>query len=138
VTPSFAVGGGLYGTLTEVDAPSPVSGAPGPLDVKLEVFALELEYAFRPAAPTHVTLGARLGGAAARYTTDGTNDQHGESDFLWLAEPAVGLERAIVRRLRLHLGLSYRFVGSVEQEGLRRRHLQGPAASLSLKIGRFP
>jgi hypothetical protein len=102
------------------------------------MFAFELEYAFRPAAPTHLTLGALLGGAAARYTRDGTDEQHGETDFLLLADPAVGLRQVLAPRFRLHLEVSYRIVRGVEQEGLRPGDLRGPAAKLALEIGRFP
>jgi hypothetical protein len=138
VTPSFVLGGGLYGTVTEVDAPTEaVANAPGPLDLKYEMFGLELEYHLRPTAPTHVTLAAFLGGAAARYVRDGTNEQHGETDFLLALAPGVGLERSITGWLRVDLLASYRFTGPVEQAGLRERDVRGPAVALAAKIGRF-
>jgi hypothetical protein len=137
VAPSLTLGGGLYGTLTEVDAPPNISGASGPLDLKLEVFGLEAEYTLRRDAPIQITLSTFLGGAAARYTRDGTNDQHGETDFLFMTEPAAGLEREVLTWLRVNLAACYRFVAGVEQEGLRTGDLAGPVVRLTLKLGRF-
>lgn len=137
VTPSLVLGGGLYGTMTEVDAPSGVPYAPAPLDLEYEAFGFEVEYHFSHAAPTHFTLAAFLGGAAARYTREGTNEQHGETDFQFLLEPAVGVEQAISRRARVNLAASYRLSGEVEQVGLSESDVGGPALTLSLKLGRF-
>jgi hypothetical protein len=137
VTPSFVLGGGLYGTLTEVDVPGGGMNAPGPLDLKLERFGLELEYHVRPAAPTHLTFGAFVGGAAARHVLDGTNEQFGETDFLFVLAPAAGVERTVTGWLHLNLAVSYRFVTGAEQPGPGERHLRGPAVALAVKLGRF-
>jgi hypothetical protein len=137
-TPSLVLGGGLYGTVTEVDAPTGASSeAPGPLDVKLESFGFEVEYSPHPAAPTHLTLGAFLGGAAAHYVLDKNHDQHGETDFMLLIEPAVGVERKISDRVHLNLAASYRLVGGVELSLLGNDDFNGPAIALAAKIGRF-
>lgn len=136
LTPSLAVGAGLYGTLTEVDAPAQ-GGSPGPLDVKYEEFGLELEYHFRSAAPVHFTLAAFAGGATARYVRDGTDEQHGETDFMLLVEPAAGIEWSASRRVHVNLAAAFRLTGPVEQAGLRGRHLRGPAVRLAVKLGKF-
>src|SRR5512141_678950 len=116
LTPSLVLGAGLYGTMTEVNARAgAVPDAPSPLDVKFENFGLEVEYALRPAAPTHMTFGAFAGGASARYAKDGTNEQHGETDFLLLLEPGAGIERAVAPWLHVNLAASYRLVRGVEQ-----------------------
>jgi hypothetical protein len=137
VTRTFVVGGGLYGTVTEVDAPGAQVNAPGPLDMKLERFGLELEYHVGPTAPTHLTFGGFIGGAALRHVRDGTNDQHGETDFLFGLAPAVGVERAVTRWMHLNLSISYRFVIGAEPPGPGERRLRGPAAASALKLGRF-
>jgi hypothetical protein len=131
------LGGGLYGTLTEVDATGTGMNAPGPLDLKLERFGLEVEYHVRPAAPTHLTFGAFVGGGAARHVRDGTNEQHGETDFLFVLAPAVGVERAVTGWLHLNLAVSYRFVTGAERPGGGERRLRGPAVAGALKLGRF-
>lgn len=96
LTPSLMLGGGAYGTLSEVDArEGAVPDASGPLDVKFESFGFDLEYAVHPAAPTHLTLTTFMGGGAARYAKDKSNEQEGETDFMLLLEPAVGVERSV-------------------------------------------
>jgi hypothetical protein len=135
LTPSLLVGGGLYGTMSEVDAP--VAGLSGPLDLKFESFGLDLEYAPRPSAPTHVTLAAFLGGGAARYVKDGTNEQEGETDFVLQIRPAIGVEQRITGNLHVHLSVAYRLVRGVEQQGLSEEDLRGVAVALALKLGRF-
>jgi hypothetical protein len=138
VTPSVLLGAGLYGTMTEVDAADgAVPEAPSPLDVKFESFGFDLEYAARPAAPTHLTLNAFLGGAAARYVKDGSDAQEGETDFMLLLEPAVGVERRVTDWLHLNLALSYRLVSGVEQPRLTDGDFDGAAAVLAVKFGRF-
>lgn len=138
ITPSLVLGFGLYGTTTAVDArEGAVPDAPGALDVKLESFGLEVEYHVEGHLPTHLTLGAFVGGAAARYVRDGTNEQHGETDFMLLLEPSAGVERRIVDCLHLHLAASWRLASGVEQPGLAAGDVVGPAVALAAKIGRF-
>jgi hypothetical protein len=138
VTPSLLLGGGGNGTMTEVDArDGAVPDAPGPLDVKFESFGFDLEYAVRPTAPTHLTLSALFGGAAAHYMRDKTDEQHGETDFMLLLEPAAGVERRVTDWLHLNLAVSYRLVSGVEQPGLEDGDFIGAAAALAVKFGRF-
>ncbi|MEW6751255.1 MAG: hypothetical protein AB1505_09795 [Candidatus Latescibacterota bacterium] len=138
LTPSLVLGGSLYGTMNEVDARAvTVPDAPGPLDVKFETFGLELEYAVHPAAPTHLKLGALLGGAVTRYARDKTDEQHGETDAMLLLEPSVGAERGVANWFHLHLSVSYRLVSGVEQRGLEDGDFTGPAVALAAKLGQF-
>jgi hypothetical protein len=138
VSRSVTLGFGLYGTLSQVDGASGVISAAGvPLDVKLESFGVEFEYALHPVARTHFTLGALLGGAAIRYVKDGTDEQDGETDFVLLLEPGVGIERAVAGWVHLHLAVSYRVVSGVEQRGLTTSDAHGPAAVFALKLGCF-
>jgi hypothetical protein len=138
VNASLTLRGGLYATMTEVDAPEDaVPNAPGPLDLKLESFGFELEYAPRPTAQTFLTLYAFVGGAAGHYVRDKTREQHGETDFMFLLEPGVGVERRIIDWLHLNLSVSYRLVNGVEQPLLKDSDFNGPAATLAIKFGRF-
>ncbi len=138
VTPSLLLGGSLLGTMTEINARhAAVPDAPGPLDIKFETFGFDLEYAVRPKSPTHLTLGALLGGAAVHYVRNKTHEQHGETDFMFHLEPSVGVEQSITDRLHLNLAGSYRLVSGVEQRGLKGTDCTGPAAALALKFGRF-
>jgi hypothetical protein len=138
LTPSVVLGGGAYGTVTEIDARERVMPeAPGPLDVKLETFGIDVEYAPRPASPTHVTFTLFTGGAAAHNVNDETKDQEGETDFIFLLEPSAGVERRLTDSVHFNLALSYRLVSGVEQPGLSAGDLQGASAVLALKWGKF-
>jgi hypothetical protein len=138
ITPSLLLGGGLYGAVTGVHArEGAVPDAPGPLDVRFESFGFDLEYASHPEAPTHLTLGASLGGGAARYVRRGTDEQHGETDFMLLLEPAVGVERRVTDWLHLNLSASYRVVSGVEQPGLEDSDIRGLGVALAAKLGQF-
>jgi hypothetical protein len=138
VTPSVLMGIGAYGTVTEVDAPQgAMPDSLGPMDVKFESFGFELEYAANPQAPTHLTLGAFFGGAAVHYMQERTTEQYGETDFLLLLEPAVGVEQRINAWLHLNLAVTYRLVSGVEQPGLENGDINGPAAALAFKFAQF-
>jgi len=137
VTPALAIGFGLHGTVTEVDAPPEIMPAlPYTLDVAVETFAVDFEYVPRPAARTRATVGASLGGAAGHYMKNGTSVQEGETDFMLLFEPAVGVERALARTVWLYLSASYRLLRGVEMLGLTTADLAGPSAAIAVKFGR--
>jgi hypothetical protein len=136
ITHSLVLGGGLFGTITQVDGPDgAVPDAPGPLDIKLESFGFDVEYAPKPGAPTHLTLNLSFGGGAGHYVREDTDEQHGETDFLLLLEPAVGVDQRVTDWLHLNLGASYRLVSGVELAGLQNGDFNGPAAALAVKFG---
>jgi hypothetical protein len=138
VTPSFMIGGGLYATISEVDAPDDaLPNVTGPLDLKFDTFGLELEYAHNPGARAHPTFGLFLGGGAVRFATDKTDEQQDETDLVLVTDPSVGLELGITGWLHLNLAVSYRLVAGVSQPGLKNADFAGPAAALAAKIGRF-
>ena len=84
-----------------------------------------------------MTFGALVGGGAAHYMRDGTKDQHGETDFMLLLEPGIGVERLLSSWLRLDLRASYRLVSGVEQVGLKTGDISGPSLTLAAKFGRY-
>lgn len=138
VTPTLLAGFGVHGTMTEVDAPQgAMPDSLGPMDVKFESFGFDLEYAANPEAPTHLTLDAFVGGGAVHYMQEKTGEQYGETDFVLLLQPAVGVEQRVNDWLHLNLAVSYRLVGGVEQPGLQNGDIDGPALALAFKLGRF-
>jgi hypothetical protein len=133
------IGGGLYGTVSEVDAPAgALPGVTDPLDVKFDSFGFDLEYAQSPGARAHPTFGLFLGGGAVRFAKDKTSEQRDETDLVLVVEPSVGLELEITGWLHLNPAVSYRVVGGVDQPGLENGDFAGPAVSLAVKLGRFP
>jgi hypothetical protein len=138
VTPSLVFGGGAYGSINGVDAPEgAVPDAPGRLDIKFQSFGFDLEYSPHPAAVTHLTLDAFFGAAANHYVRHGTDEQHGETDFMLLFEPSLGVERRVADWLHLNLAVSYRLVTEVEQPGLKAADFNGAAVALAVKLGQF-
>jgi hypothetical protein len=138
ISPTLTLGGGAFATVTEVDArDGAVPNAPGLLDVKFECFGVELEYAAHRTAPTHLTLASFVGGGAAHNAQDRNDDQFGETDFMLLWEPAVGVERRVTPSLHVNLAVSYRLVHGVEQAGLTAGDLQTAAITLTAKFGTF-
>ena len=138
VTPSLLVGFGVYGTMTEVDAPEgAMPDSLGPMDVKFETFGFDLEYAAKPEAPTHLTLNAFLGGAAVHYMQEKIDEQYGETDFVLLLQPAVGVEHRVNDWLHLNLAVSYRLVSGVELPKLENGDINGLAVALAFKFGQF-
>jgi len=138
VTPSIVVGVGLYGTLRQVDAPEgAVAAVTYPLDIKMERFGFDLEYTLKPDAPTHLTMAAFAGGGALHYVKSGTSAQEGETDFVFLLQPAVGVEQRITDRIHLDLSVSWRLAGGVEMSNLTTDDIAGPAVALAMKLGRF-
>jgi len=138
ITSSILVGGGLYGTIKNVDAPEgAVPDAPGRLDIKLETFGFDVEYAVRPTAPTHMTLGMFLGGGADHYVQHDTGQQFGETDFILFVEPGIGVDHRLTDGVHLNLAVSYRMVSGVDQPGLENSDFNGMAVALAVKLGRF-
>lgn len=138
VTSSLLIGIGAHGTMTEVDAPEgAMPDSLGPMDVKFESFGFDLEYAAKPEAPTHLTLNAFVVGAAVHYMQEKTDEQYGETDFLLLLQPAVGVEQRVNGWLHLNLAVSYRLVSGVEQPGLQNGDISGLAVALAFKFGQF-
>jgi len=138
LTSCLVVGGSLYGTLTEIDAPDEaLTEVPGPLDVEFDCFGADVEYHIRPNASTHFTVNGFIGGGAVRFERDKTDEQMGESDFLFVLEPGVGVEQRVTGWFHLHLALSYRMVTGLEQRTLENADFSGPGVALSAKLGRF-
>jgi hypothetical protein len=139
---SLVIGGGAYGTMSEVDAPEGVLPLEGPLDVRLEYFGLEIEYIFNPLSPVHFSLSALAGGGAAHYMKDvgsfsESKDQTGETGFMWILEPGINAELIAARWLRLSAGLSYRLAAGLKWEGLKSEDFSGLTATVAFKLGTF-
>ncbi|HEX9975350.1 MAG TPA: hypothetical protein VGD14_25075 [bacterium] len=139
---SLALGGGGYGVASEVDAPAGVLPLEGPLDIEFGYVGFELEYIIHPKSLAHFSIYTLIGGGATNYVNDvgpvtESNEQVGETDFLFVWEPAVNAELNVTTWFRLNAGVSYRLVTGVKQEGLENRDFRGMAATLTFKFGKF-
>ncbi|MHB9030773.1 MAG: hypothetical protein ACYC9O_18550, partial [Candidatus Latescibacterota bacterium] len=141
---SLMLGGGGYGVISEVDAPSGALGPweKSPLDIEFGYLGLEIEYLRNSGSLLHYNFYTLLGGGADNYVKDAgsvwdSNEQSGETDFMLVMEPAITGELNVTPWFRLNAGISWRLVSGVEQAGLDNSDFSGPSAALTLKFGRF-
>jgi len=136
------LGGGGYGVVTEIDAPKGVLPLEGPLDIKFGYVGFEAEYIFDPNSLAHFSIYPLIGGGTINFAKDvgpvtESNQTIGESDFVFVLEPAVNAELNVTTWLRLNGGASYRLVTGVSQPGLSDSDFSGVAATLIFKFGNF-
>jgi len=139
---SLALGGGGYGVVTEVDAPAGVLPLEGPLDIEFGYIGFEVEYIIHPKSLLHFSIYTLAGGGATNFVKDvgpvtESNEQAGETDFLFVLEPAVNAELNITTWFRLNAGVSYRLTSGVNQVGLDESDFSGMTATLTFKFGKF-
>lgn len=139
---SFIIGGGGYGIVSEVDADAGVLPEEGPLDIELGYGGLELEYLVNPQSLTHYSAYILLGVGSNNYVKDkgsvfDSNEQTGESDFVFVIEPAINAELNVTTWFRLDAGMSYRYVHDVNQPGLKNSDLSGISGQVTFKFGKF-
>ena len=139
---SLMLGGGGYGVATEVDAPEQVLPGEGPLDIKFGYGGFELEYLVHPNSLGHFSVGTLIGGGDAHFVRDvgplsKSTQTVGESDAVFVMEPAVNAELNVTPWFRLHGGVSYRWVSGIDYAGLSNGDFGGMAATLILKFGKF-
>lgn len=139
---SLIVGGGAYAVVNEINAPEGVLPFEGPLDIEFGYLGFELEYVSRPASLLHYSLYTFIGGAATNFVKDvgpvyKSNEQVGETAFMFLLEPGANAELNVASWFRINAGVSYRLAVGVEQEGLKDGDFRGIAATLTFKFGTF-
>lgn len=140
---SLVLGGGGYGVISEIDAPEGALGPEeGPLDIEFGYGGFEIEYIVDSDSRAHYTVYTLIGIGATNYVKDSgsvweSNEQSGESDFLFVLEPAVTGELNVTTWFRFNLGVSYRLVNGVDQAMLDDGDFSGPAVSITLKFGKF-
>ena len=139
---SFVIGGGGYGTVTEVDAPEGIFPELGPLDLKLEYGGFELEYILNPKSLAHFSFYILIGGGSIKFSKDaGSHDEGdhtvGPDDFVFVMEPAINGEMNITDWFHINAGVSYRIITDVEQEQLENSDFSGVTGNLTFKFGSF-
>lgn len=138
----LVIGGGGYGVASEINAPEGVLPLEGPLDVEFGYGGFELEYIVHPKSLVHFSFYNFIGGGATNFVKDAgpvteSSEQVGETDFLFVWEPAVNAELNVTTWFRLNAGLSYRLVTGVSQEGLENRDFSSMSAIITFKFGKF-
>ncbi|MFH0990878.1 MAG: hypothetical protein V1799_12765 [bacterium] len=138
----LVLGGGAYGVVNEIDAPPEALPFEGPLDIEFGYLGFEVEYILQPMNMVHLSLYTLLGGGATNFVKDvgpvsRSNQQAGETAFMFVIEPAVNAEMNVTAWFRLNAGLSYRLTFGAEQAGLNDSDFCGMTATLTFKFGTF-
>jgi hypothetical protein len=139
---SLVLGGGGYAVCTEVDAARGVLPGEGPLDIEFGYGGFEIEYIVHSDALSHFSLYTLFGAGDNHYVRDvgpvtKSNQTTGESDFVFVIEPAVYGELNVTKWFRLNAGASYRLVTGVDQVGLDGGDFSAPTVTVTFKFGRF-
>lgn len=139
---TLVLGGGGYGVVSEIDAPAGALPLEGPLDIEFEYGGFEIEYIAESNELLHYSVYTLIGGGATNFVKDvgsvfDSNEQTGESDFMFVLEPAINGELNVMPRFRVNLGVSYRFVSGVEQAGLDDSDFSGLGVTATFKFGTF-
>jgi hypothetical protein len=139
---SLVLGGGGYAVINEIDAPLNALPLEGPLDIEFGYIGFEIEYIFDPLSLYHIGFYTLLGGGATNFVKDvgpvsSSNEQAGETAFMFVMEPAVNAELNMTEWFRLCVGISYRMTIGADQEMLDNGDFSGVNGTLTFKFGKF-
>lgn len=132
---SFIIGAGGYGLVNKIDSGLPFDDIIP--NMIMGYGGLELEYIVNPNELLHYSFYLLIGGGGINYR----HDRYFWFEYDWESfaciEPAVNIELNITSFFRLHFGAGYRAAFGIDNPRLSNDELSGPAATLSLKFGKF-
>lgn len=132
---SLVLGGGGYGTVTNVTSPGSLQSTTGHAHLGIAYGGLRAATILGNDWRVHGSFGVLFGGGRAWSETNDLGYHRGEG-FL-VIEPDVEAEANLTRFLRVALGAGYRFVANTEEPGFTPRRLGGPVAVATLRLGEF-
>lgn len=132
----FGVGGAVNGLIPTQSAFS--ARTDERYDLRLGYGGLWLEYVFTPHRVLHSTVGVLLGGGwLGRRNGEFPGEETLGFDALFAVEPTVTTEVNVLSFFRIGAGISYRYLGGVDLEGLESSDLSNFAGTLFFKFGSF-
>lgn len=132
----FALGGAVQG-LIPIGAPYTASSG-RQYDLRMGYGGLWLEYTLFPERMVHGSFGSILGlGWLNLEGGGGPGRGAPRTDLIVAIEPTAMAEVNMTSFFRLGAGVSYRYVGGVDFEGLESSELRGFGGNVVLKFGRF-
>ena len=124
--------GGVYNTtVTNINLPASI----GTGKLKMAFEGVHFEYTVWPLQKVHLTFPLSVG-AGQLQITGNTSAVTGSPNFIF-AEPGMVIEANIHRYIKVGIGTTYRYTGSVTYGNLSSGDLSGFAAVISLKFGNF-
>jgi hypothetical protein len=130
---SLVIGGGGYGLVNDIE----INDFQPPARHILEFGygGIILEYINRSAKLIHLDIHSLIGGGCLCYQQAFYPDW--QDDLFFVVEPGLDMIFNITEHFRIGLGGSYRFVNGIDLNGLKDGDINGPAASLTFKFGKF-
>jgi hypothetical protein len=135
VNHTLVIGGGGYGTLTDVQT-SLVSGDGNKLYLRMEYSGFELEYIRHSSRLVHWTVKTLFGGGRIQLREHDPG-RLVKSDNFFVADANVNAELNVLKWMRVNAGAGYRLVFGIETEGLGNGDIGGPEAQVTVKFGKF-
>jgi hypothetical protein len=140
---SFALGVGGYGLANDIPLEQTWEE-----DEKMSLIVgyggILLEPIFLARQPVHLAMPVLIGAGAVSmapnsyWTQDEVWNKDGYSnDVIFVFEPGLELELNLTRFMRLSGGVSYRLTSEIDLPGMDKDILNGYAATVSLKFGKF-
>jgi hypothetical protein len=96
-----------------------------------------VEQMFAPNKLVHVSVGTLLGGGGAHWMDRNDRRIQTPTDGFFVVEPEVAVEINVTRFFRVGLTGSYRSITGLGLSGLPAEPVNGAAAGLSFKFGKF-
>jgi hypothetical protein len=109
---------------------------------------LLLAYTLFPQSVVHLTFPVIIGAGGATYVTEkeylewdddewDTSHEVLDTDVFFVIEPAVNAEVNILKFMRLHAGVSYRYTGGFQMINTSDNLMNNFTATVGLKFGKF-
>lgn len=131
VNHQFIIGGGVYGSQTNVQANDT-------LNFDLDYVGLELEYVHNPNKLIHWNAYMLIGWGDINFEHRIESiDLDLNKENFFVLEPAVNGEMNVTNFFRLGTGLSYRYIVGVDRLSLNDGDLRGLTFQLMFKFGKF-
>lgn len=130
----FGIGGGGYGTVTDVKSEFTLDDQP--LYIRLDYGGVELEYIHQSDKVLHWTVHALLGKGTVKLRQH-KPDRDVQSDAIYLLEPSLNADVNIATWFRIGFGISYRYAIDLDLAPLASSAMNGLSGTLCLKFGSF-
>jgi hypothetical protein len=140
---SFVIGGGGYGLVNQ-DIDEREISPDTTIYMTMGYGGIDLEYIASPNDLIHLTISTLIGAGGidymmkSRYNDWETgNYANNDGDAFFVFEPGINAELNVMKFFRADLGISYRYINGIETSGLSDSDLNGIAANITLKFGKF-
>ena len=134
--PSFVLGGGGYGLVTDVEALHIDPG--GDVVLELGYGGGMLEYVGNPNELIHYSVSLLIGGGGVNHIREITDTRlYSDADAFFVLEPEVNFMLNITTHFRAGVGAGYRLISGVDLAGLSDSDIGGLSINMVFKFGDY-